>query len=262
MGPKTTKVYQTLRARITAGEYAPGDKLPSERTLVEELGIGRTALRQVLARLVAEGALEVRGRSSYRVPGTVSVRRPENVEPWRIHGERNLYDNPWVKLQLWDVEPPGMQSFEHHVVKLHHVAVTAVLDDQDRVLMMWRYRFVPQQFGWELPGGIVDPGEEPADTALREVVEETGWRPKTLEHVVSYQPMVGMVDSPHEIFVGRGAERVGEPTDQEEAGHIEWVPLADIPGLMARGELMGSGTLVALLHILANRRAQGITAAR
>lgn len=65
------------------------------------------------------------------------------------------------------------------------MAVTAVLDDQDRVLMMWRYRFVPQQFGWELPGGIVDPGEEPLDTALREVVEETGWRPKTLEHVVS-----------------------------------------------------------------------------
>ncbi|MFD3628475.1 NUDIX domain-containing protein [Streptomyces sp. NPDC058698] len=262
MGPKTTKVYQTLLTRITAGEYAPGDKLPSERTLVEELSIGRTALRQVLARLVAEGALEVRGRSSYRVPGAVSVRRPEGVEPWRIHGERDLYDNQWVKLQLWDVEPPGMKSFEHHVVKLHHVAVTAVLDDQDRVLMMWRYRFVPQQFGWELPGGIVDAGEEPADTALREVVEETGWRPKALEHVVSYQPMVGMVDSPHEIFVGHGAERVSEPTDLEEASHIEWVPLADIPGLMARGELMGSGTLVALLHILANRRAQGVTAAR
>ncbi|MGX8262367.1 NUDIX domain-containing protein [Streptomyces thermocarboxydus] len=262
MGPKTTRVYETLRERLVTGQYAPGDKLPSERSLVDELGIGRTALRQVLARLVAEGALEVRGRSSYRVPGPGSVSRPEGVEPWRIHGERDLYDNRWVKLQLWDVQPPGMESFEHHVVKLHQVAVTAVLDDQDRVLMMWRYRFVPQQFGWELPGGIVDAGEDPADAALREVVEETGWRPKTLEHVVSYQPMVGMVDSPHEIFVGYGAERVGEPTDLEEAGHIEWVPLSDIPGLMARGELMGSGTLVALLHILANRRAQGITAAR
>jgi hypothetical protein len=71
-----------------------------------------------------------------------------------------------------------------------------------------------------------------------------------------------MVDSPHEIFVGHGAEKVGEPTDIEEAGHIEWIPLADIPGLMARGDLMGSGTLVALLHILANRRAPGITTAR
>ncbi|MGW4345177.1 NUDIX domain-containing protein [Streptomyces sp. NPDC004690] len=260
MGPKTTKV-ETLRERLASGRYAPGDKLPSERMLVDELGIGRTALRQVLARLVAERALEVRGRSSYRVPGGVSIKRPEKVEPWRIHGERDLYDNRWVKLQLWDVEPPGLERFEHHVVRLQHVAITAVLDDQDRVLMMWRYRFVPRQFGWELPGGIVDADEDPSETALREVVEETGWRPRALEHVVTYQPMVGMVDSPHEIFVAHGAEKVGEPTDLEEAGHIEWVPLADVPGLMARGELMGSGTLVALLHILASRRGQGVTAA-
>ncbi|BDM66712.1 hypothetical protein HEK616_01990 [Streptomyces nigrescens] len=261
MGPKTAKVYETIRARLASGEYAPGDKMPSERTLVEELGIGRTALRQVLARLVAEGALEVRGRSSYRVPAA-SVETPEGLEPWRIHGERDVYDNRWVKLQVWDVEPPGMERFEHHVVKLNHVAVTAVLDDQDRVLMMYRYRFVPQQWGWELPGGIVDAGEDPAETAVREVVEETGWRPKSVEHIVTYQPMVGMVDSPHEIFVGRGAEQVGDPTDLEEAGHIAWVPLSDIPNLMARGELMGSGTLVALLHIQASRGTQGATAAR
>jgi 8-oxo-dGTP pyrophosphatase MutT (NUDIX family) len=262
MGPKTTKVYEILRQRLTEGTYGgPGEKIPSERALSKELSIGRTALRQVLARLVSEGALAVRGRSSYRVPGAVIVKTPESLEPWRKYGERDLYNNRWVKLQLWDVEPPGMERFEHHVVRLQHVAITAVLDNHDRVLMMWRYRFVPQRFGWELPGGIVDEDESPADTARREVEEETGWRPKTLEHVVTYQPMVGMVDSPHDIFIGHGAERVGEPTDLEEASHIEWVPLADIPGLMARGELMGSGTLVALLHILANRRAQGVTAA-
>nr|WSS61901.1 GntR family transcriptional regulator [Streptomyces sp. NBC_01177] len=261
MGPKTAKVYETLRARLASGVYAPGDKLPSERALVEELGIGRTALRQVLARLVGEGALEVRDRSSYRVPGdSVTVEAPDGLEAWRIHGERSVYDNPWVKLELWDVEPPGVKRFEHHVVKLHHVAITAVLDDRDRVLMLWRYRFVPGQWGWELPGGIVDEGEEAAATALREVAEETGWRPKSLEHVVTYQPMIGMVDSPHEIFVGHGAEHEGPPTDVEEAGQVEWVPLADIPGLMARGQLMGSGTLVALLHILATRGKRGATA--
>jgi hypothetical protein len=62
-----------------------------------------------------------------------------------------------------------------------------------------------------------------------------------------------MVDSPHEIFIGKGAQHVGDPTDIEEAGHVAWVPLSDIPGLMARDELMGSGTLVALLHLLASR---------
>ncbi|WP_406394491.1 NUDIX domain-containing protein [Streptomyces sp. NBC_00887] len=254
MGPKSARVYNTIRQWVTSGKLKPGEKLPSERTLEKDLDIGRTQLRTVLAKLVAEKVIESSARSSYRVPSTdVSIERPEDLEPWQIHGERTVYDNRWVKLTLVDVEPPGVERFEHHVVRLHHVAIAAVVDDQDRVLMLWRYRFVADKWGWELPGGIVDQGEDPHAAALREVEEETGWRPNALDHVVTYQPMIGMVDSPHEIYVGKGAQHVGDPTDVEEAGHIAWVPLSDIPRLMARDELMGSGTLVALLHLLASR---------
>ncbi|MFE3326802.1 NUDIX domain-containing protein [Streptomyces sp. NPDC059176] len=261
METKSARVYRTIREWVASGELPPGSKLPSERTLVDDLDIGRTQLRRVLAKLVAERVLEVHGRSSYRIPSRdVTTEPPAELEPWQIHGERTIYDNRWVKLGLVDVEPPGVSRFEHHVVRLHHVSIAAILDDRDRVLMLWRYRFVPNRFGWELPGGIVDEGEDPRTTALREVEEETGWRPESLEHVVTYQPMVGMVDSPHEIFVGHGAEHVGDPTDLEEVGHVAWVPLSDIPGLMARGELMGSGTLVALLHVLASRGGDSVKA--
>lgn len=180
-------------------------------------------------------------------------------EPWRIHGERVVYDNPWVRLSLVDVEPPGVTRFEHHVVKLFRVAVAAIIDD-DRVLMMWRYRFVPRQFGWELPGGIIESGERGADAAAREVEEETGWRPRgALRHLLTFQPMVGMVDSPHELYVGEsGAEFVASPAgDSEEAARVAWIPLADIHGMLERNELLGAGTLVALLHVLAFAKAGG-----
>ena len=266
MATKTARAEATIRGWIESGKLAPGDKLPSERTLVGDLDIGRTALRQVLGKLVAEKVLDVQHGRAYFVAGAKAEAAeagvpepPAELESWTIHGQRTLYDNPWVKLELVDVEPPGVKRFEHHVVRLQHVAIAAVIDDQDRVLMLWRYRFVPDKWGWELPGGIVDEGESAEQTALREVEEETGWRPAGLRHVVTYQPMVGMVDSPHEIFVGQGAELVGEPTDAEEAGHVAWIPLAEVPNLMARDQLMGSGTLVALLHVLASRR-QGPTA--
>ncbi|MEV7107397.1 NUDIX domain-containing protein [Streptomyces atroolivaceus] len=253
MGPKTQRVYETIRTWIESGRYGAGDKLPSERALSAELSIGRTALRQVLARLVSEHFIRAHDRSSYRVLGAGSAPTPPEGESWTIHGSRPVYENHWVTLDLVDVEPPGVKRFEHHVVRLFRVAITAVVDEQDRVLMLWRYRFVPQQWGWELPGGIVDSGEDAAVTAVRETEEETGWRPGPVDHVVSYQPMIGMVDSPHEIYVAHGAQKVGEPTDAEEAGEVAWVPLDDIPRLMSEGKLMGSGTLVALLHILASR---------
>jgi len=175
------------------------------------------------------------------------------LQPWMIHGERVVYDSRWVRLSLVDVEPPGSEPFEHHVVRLFRVAVAAVIDDSDRVLMLWRYRFVPGRFGWELPGGVVEDSEDPAEAAARETEEETGWRPvRPLRHLLTFQPMVGMVDSPHELYIGRGAEQIESgPTDAEEAGRVEWIPLAEIPRLIEKDELLGAGTLVALLHMLA-----------
>lgn len=170
-----------------------------------------------------------------------------------------LYDNRWVRLTLADVEPPGAKRFEHHVVRLFRVAVAAIIDDEDRVLMLWRYRFVPGRFGWELPGGIIEDGEQSTETAAREAEEETGWRPiGPLRHLLTFQPIVGMVDSPHELFTGHGAQQVSvPPADGEEAGRVEWIPLAEVPGMIERDELLGAGTLVALLHLLAFTKAGG-----
>jgi 8-oxo-dGDP phosphatase len=73
-----------------------------------------------------------------------------------VFGERTIYDNEWVRLTLMDIEPPDGHRFEHHVVRLSRVAIAAVVNDADEVLMMWRHRFAVEQWGWELPGGIAD----------------------------------------------------------------------------------------------------------
>jgi 8-oxo-dGTP pyrophosphatase MutT (NUDIX family) len=172
----------------------------------------------------------------------------------QIFGERAVYDNFWVRVTLVDIQTPDGERFEHHVVRLKTVAIAAVLDDQDRVLMLWRYRFATDEWGWELPGGIADAGEDAGVAAGREVLEETGWQPGPLEHLFTFQPMPGMVDTPHALFVARAAEKVAEPTDLEEAGVVDWVPMSQVRELIARGEVLGSGSLVALLYLLSDRQ--------
>ena len=46
---------------------------------------------------------------------------------------------------------------------------------------------------------------------------------------------------------------MGEPSDADEAGRVDWVPLTAIPELMRKGDLLGAGSLVGLLHVLATR---------
>jgi 8-oxo-dGTP pyrophosphatase MutT (NUDIX family) len=140
------------------------------------------------------------------------------------------------------------------VVRLHRAAMMVLLDEQDRVLLLWRHRVVQDRWGWELPGGLVDDDEEPADAAVRELAEETGYRAGRVEPLVTFQPMVSTVDSEQFAYVGREPERVGEPTEVKEVARMEWVPLASVPDLIAAGEIWESGALVALQRVLLDRR--------
>ena len=142
--------------------------------------------------------------------------------------------------------------FEQYVLRMPKAAMTVVLDDaRERVLMIWRHRFVPDWWTWELPGGYVDPDEDPAITAAREVEEETGWRPRKMTLLTRFQPLVGSADFENLIFLGEGAEDTGTPADINEAARVEWINLDSVRDRIARDEIIGAGTQIALLHILA-----------
>jgi 8-oxo-dGTP pyrophosphatase MutT (NUDIX family) len=98
---------------------------------------------------------------------------------------------------------------------------------------------------------LVEDGEDPAETAAREAVEESGWRPTgEPEHLASFEPLPGMVRAHTDVYLFRGAEKVGEPTDTEEAGTLEWVPLDRVRELLQRNELLGGGTIIAVQSYL------------
>lgn len=157
-------------------------------------------------------------------------------------------DSRRAKLSIARVELPDGATFEQYVLRVPRAAMAVVLDEPgERVLMMWRHRFVIDRWVWELPGGYVDKSEDPAATAAREAEEETGWRPTKLEPLISFQPMVGTADAENLLFIGRGAEYIGTPADINEAKFVEWIELASVPDRIARGEIVGAASVVGLL---------------
>jgi 8-oxo-dGTP pyrophosphatase MutT (NUDIX family) len=169
---------------------------------------------------------------------------------WKVHGERQIYANTWVNLWLVDIEQPDGRRWEHHVLRLRSLAAVVVVDDQQRVLMLWRHRFIPDMWGWEIPMGLIEVGEAPEQAAAREVEEETGWRPCGLHQLVYAQPANGITDSEHFIFRADGAEYVGPPTERNESDRIEWVPMAEIRGMIDRREVFSSASLLGLMYVL------------
>jgi 8-oxo-dGTP pyrophosphatase MutT (NUDIX family) len=174
---------------------------------------------------------------------------------WLVHGERLVDDTSHLRISVADVEIPGHARFTQYVFRMRRVAVAAVLDDAgERVLLIRRHRFIVGRWVWELPGGYVDDGEDPASAAAREVEEETGWRPRNVEFVLSCQPLIGNADYPHDLYLARGAELAGEPK-ADEAAEVRWVPLAAARAMVGSGEVPGAMTVIGVQHVLLRQAA-------
>ncbi len=171
---------------------------------------------------------------------------------WNVHGERPVYESPWVRVGLVDVEVPGGGRFEHHVVRVPRPAVGCVVHDPGRgVLLLWRHRFITDTWGWEVPAGGVDEGEPLEQAAVREVLEETGWRPGPLEPLCRYHPSNGLSDQRFHCFLARGAEPAGEPSDPAESERVAWVPVPEVRRLIGANEMLDGLSLTALSFALA-----------
>ncbi|EFE75793.1 NUDIX hydrolase [Streptomyces filamentosus] len=179
----------------------------------------------------------------------------ESVElrRWIGHDERVVHRSRWLTHYAARVKLPDGTRVDHHFVRTPAAAIVLAVDDEDQVLLMWRHRFVPDLWGWELPGGLVDEGEDPAVTAVRELEEETGFRASAVEPLLVYQPMAGMADSPHHLFLARGLCFTGEAADRTEAERTAWMSAEECAGVLGAGRILTSGTAVGLLSFLARR---------
>ena len=119
-----------------------------------------------------------------------------------------------------------------------------------RVVMVRQYRIGADAVTLEIPGGIVDPGESPAEAAARELLEETGHRAERIEALGALNPNPALFGNRVHSFVARGAAPAAPVRNGEtEETVVELVPLAEIPARVRAGEI-DHALVVAAFHWL------------
>ena len=154
--------------------------------------------------------------------------------------------NRHSRLTAAHVRLPDGVEFEQVVLRVDPAAMCVVVNERAEALMMRRHRFIIDAWVWELPGGYLNEGEDPAACASREAEEETGWRPGRVEHLVTFQPMTGTADAANHVYLGRDPVQVEGVLDVNEAQALRWIPLADVPALVG-GMTLGAGSVIGLL---------------
>ena len=169
---------------------------------------------------------------------------------WRVGERRTIHQSHWATVELADVELPDGTVLTHEILTMpRDGAMTAVVRD-GCVLMIFRHRFLNDAWGWELPGGMVEAGEQPIVAAAREVEEETGWRPVGIRPLTSFRPSSGWSVQRFHLFAADEALYVGPPAEQNEASLIRWRPLEEVRAALAAGESPDGLTQFGLAFVL------------
>ena len=130
------------------------------------------------------------------------------------------------------------------VVHPGSVAIVAV-DKQDRVVLVEQYRQPARKKLLELPAGVREGGEEPLETAQRELKEECGLHGGDWHEVASVWTTPGFVREQMTLFVATGLEEGDADLDDGEDVRIVRRPVSEIPRLLE--EIEDLKTLAGLL---------------
>lgn len=118
-------------------------------------------------------------------------------------------------------------------------AVILAIDEEDNVILVDQYRVPLQRRCLELPAGLVGDendmaDEDPANAAIRELEEETGYRARTMENMGEFFSSPGMVSESFTLFRARDLVKVGEGGGVDDENIVvHRVPLSRIGEVIA-----------------------------
>lgn len=169
---------------------------------------------------------------------------------WEVTGEQDLGGAGRGSLHRVSGRLPDGTTFDQYLLRLPEAVVVAAVNDHDEVLMLRRHRFTIDRWVWELPGGYVDESDVDLEAAARrELLEETGWSAAGIDHLVSFQPMIGSADALNHLFLASGLEQTSSERNINEAGEVAWIPLHQTSHLTAEGQIIGAASVIAVAKL-------------
>lgn len=170
--------------------------------------------------------------------------------PWTILGERAVYDNKWIGLTEYDVLNPGGGRGIYGKVHFKGLAIGVLpLDKEGYTWLVGQYRFTLSEYSWEIPEGGGDAGEQPLESAQRELREETGLVASEWTHLLDMHLSNSVTDEKAIIYLARGLEQREAMPEETEQLVVKRVLFEEAWEMVKKGEITDSISVAAIQRV-------------
>jgi ADP-ribose pyrophosphatase len=167
----------------------------------------------------------------------------------RIRSTQSVFKGRLLQLDILDVQLPdgGHSSFE--VVRHPGGAGVVALDNEGNILLVRQYRVGVGDALWELPAGLLNPDEPPEVCAVRELQEETGYKPGRLEYLGGFFPAPGYCTEMLHLFFATDLIESPLPGDTDEFIELGRIPFGHALAMVDAGEIVEAKTIIGLMRL-------------
>lgn len=170
------------------------------------------------------------------------------LTPWKILSSR--YVHPHFRADT--VELANGKTFEPFVFEFRDWANVLALTKNNEVVLVKQYRHGVQELSLELPGGVVDDGENPLEGAKRELLEETGYKAGQIIEVGKFYPNPAIQQNTLYCYLATDVEWAGEQDlDESEEIEVVLVQLDELVEMVKQGRIMHALNVAVLFQALA-----------
>ncbi|WP_310963357.1 NUDIX hydrolase [Nocardioides terrisoli] len=166
-------------------------------------------------------------------------------EQWPVTSTREIHRDDWVvEVHEDTLHRPGHddEPFDRLVITHPGAVMVLAVDEQERVCCLRQYRHVAGRNFVELPAGICDhEGEDPVETAKRELKEEAELQADEWRHLLTLWPTVGLTNEVHHLYLARRLSTLDrgdfEMAHEEAEIVVFWAPMQDLLDAVLEGRV-------------------------
>ena len=163
--------------------------------------------------------------------------------------ESTIHRQGHIDFVVQKIELPNQDTVQKTIIR-HPGAVAMIpLMDDGEVVLVEQYRFAAAQNVLEIPAGTLEPGEDPAACAERELQEEAGYFPGELVHLGEIFVAPGLTDERIQLFLARDLRPSRLPQDVDELIQVVQMPFSEALAQIQDGRIRDAKTIIGLSQV-------------